>query len=77
MNGEKLWVWHFNVAALENYLKALGLTRTHRVAGQFSELQRRTSGMLRNLLLHFNNGYYRLGLPAGPAITNLLVFQKK
>jgi hypothetical protein len=31
---------------------------------------------LRRLLLHANNVAYRLGLPPGPAATNLFVFEK-
>jgi 2-polyprenyl-3-methyl-5-hydroxy-6-metoxy-1,4-benzoquinol methylase len=77
MHGENLWLWHFNIPALEKHLKTLGFRRTHRVTGEFSEIQRRASGKARDALLHFNNMYHRLALPPGPASTNLLVFRKE
>jgi SAM-dependent methyltransferase len=76
MNGQKLWLWQFDIPELEQQLKARGLKLTHRVIGEFSEIQRRVGGPLRRTLLRFNNLCYRLKLPPGPAVANLLVFQK-
>jgi SAM-dependent methyltransferase len=76
MHGQKLWVWQFDIPELERQLEARGLRPIHRVAGEFSELQRRVKGPLRRILLRLNNLYYRLRLSPGPAVANLLVFQK-
>jgi 2-polyprenyl-3-methyl-5-hydroxy-6-metoxy-1,4-benzoquinol methylase len=76
MNGQRLWVWQFNIRELERQLKARGLNLTHRVIGEFSEIQRRLGGPLRRMLLRLNNLCYRLKFPPGPAVTNLLVFRK-
>lgn len=76
MNGQKLWVWQFNILELERQLKVRGLTLTHRIIGEFSEIQRRVGGPLRRLLLRLNNLCFRLKLSPGPAVANLLVFRK-
>lgn len=76
MNGQKLWVWQFDILELERQLKARGLNLTDRVIGEFSEIQRRVGGPLRRMLLRLNNLCYRLKLPPGPAVANLLVFRK-
>jgi len=76
MSGEKLWVWQFDVDALCRQLERRGLFLTHRVIGEFSEVQRRVSGPLRSMLLRLNNLCYRLKLPPGIASANLLVFRK-
>jgi hypothetical protein len=47
------------------------------VIGEFSEIQRRVRGPLRSMLLRLNNICFRLMLPPGPAVTNLLVFRKQ
>ena len=74
--GDSLWVWRFAIDALTAHLESLGLRRTHRVAGQFTEIQRRLRGPARKAMLLLNNAWYRLGLPPGPCVTNLLVFEK-
>jgi len=76
MSGQRLWVWQFDIRELEQQLKARGLNLTHRVIGEFSEIQRRVRGPLRRMLLRLNNLCYRLKLPPGPAAANLLVFRK-
>jgi len=76
MHGQKLWVWQFNIPELVRQLENRGLHLTHRVIGEFSEIQRRVRGPLRRFLLRLNNLCYRLMLPAGPAVSNLLVFRK-
>lgn len=74
--GERLWVWRIDTQALTRYVEARGMRRIARVVGEFSEFQQRLRGPLRRLLLHGNNVAYRLGLPPGPASTNLFVFEK-
>jgi SAM-dependent methyltransferase len=74
--GERLWVWRIDAQALTRYVEARGMKRIARIGGEFSELQQRLRGPLRRLLLHGNNLAYRLGLPPGPASTNLFVFEK-
>jgi 2-polyprenyl-3-methyl-5-hydroxy-6-metoxy-1,4-benzoquinol methylase len=76
LHEQKLWVWQFNIGELERQLQLRGLTLTHRIVGEFSEIQRRVRGPLRPLLLRLNNLWFRLRLPPGPAVTNLLVFVK-
>jgi ubiquinone/menaquinone biosynthesis C-methylase UbiE len=76
MHGEKLWVLQFDIRELQRQLKIRGLHPTHRITGEFSEIQRRVGDPLRQILLRLNNLYYLLKLPPGPAVTNLLVFQK-
>ncbi len=74
--GERLWVWRIDVRALTRYVEARGMRRVARVVGEFSEIQRRVPSPFRQLLLHGNNLAYWLGLPPGPAATNLFVFEK-
>ena len=76
MHGEKLCLWRFDIRELERQLEMRGLHLTHRIIGEFSEIQRRVGGPLRRVLLRLNNLCYRLKLPPGPAVANLLVFQK-
>lgn len=76
MAGERLWVWRVDIPAMTRMLESKGFRRTHRVAGEYSEFQRRVKGGLRSFLLRFNNLCYALGLPASPATANLIVFQK-
>ena len=76
MHGEPLWVWRVDVEALTDYLQTRGLHPTHRIAGECTQLQRRLGGRLRRGLLRLNNAWFRLGLPAACASTNLLVFEK-
>jgi len=76
MHGEKIWVWQFDMRELQRQFEVRGFRLTHRVIGEFSEIQRRVEGPLRRMLLRLNNLCYRLKLPPGPAASNLLVFQK-
>jgi 2-polyprenyl-3-methyl-5-hydroxy-6-metoxy-1,4-benzoquinol methylase len=75
--GERLWVWWIDAHALIRYAEARGMKQIARVGGEFTEIQHKLRGSLRHLLLHGNNLTYRLGLPPGPAATNLFVFEKK
>ena len=76
MHGERLWVWQFDIPELIRQLELRGMKLTYRGIGEFSELQRRCKGPIRRALLRLNNLCYRLGFPPGPAVANLLVFQK-
>ena len=76
MHGERLWVWYFNVPNLARHLEKHNMRLVHRSCGEFSEFQRRFSGLFRRVLLTLNNIAYRLGLPAKMAVGNLLVFEK-
>jgi SAM-dependent methyltransferase len=77
MHGDRLWVWQFDIPALSSELEKRGLRLRHRLIGQFSEIQRRLGGLPRRLLLRTNNLCFRLRLPPGPAVTNLLIFEKR
>jgi len=76
MSGQRLWVWQFDIRELVKQMSDRGLHLVHRMCGEFSEIQRRLPRFLRPPLLHLNNLYYRLNLPAGAAIGNLLIFRK-
>jgi SAM-dependent methyltransferase len=75
MHGERLWVRQFNVPNLIRHMDALGFTCTARRAGELSEIQRRLP-VGRAPLLTLNNLWFAAGLPASPAIGNILVFRK-
>jgi SAM-dependent methyltransferase len=74
--GDRLWVWRIDARALTRYLEAHGMKRIARVGGEFSEIQHKVRDPLRRLLLYANNLAYRLGVPPGPASSNLFVFEK-
>jgi ubiquinone/menaquinone biosynthesis C-methylase UbiE len=74
--GERLWVWRIDAQALTQYVESRGMKRIARVIGEFSQFQHKLRGPLRRLLMHGNNLAYRLGLPPGPASSNLFVFEK-
>jgi hypothetical protein len=76
LHEQKLWVWLFDIGELMRQLELRGFRLTHRVVGEFSEIQRRVRGPLRAALLRLNNLWFRLRLPCAPAVTNLLVFEK-
>ena len=76
MNGHELWLWQFDIPAFQKSVEKRGFRMTHRVAGEFSEIQRHTKGVIRRSLLRLNNLYYSLKLSPSLASTNLLIFQK-
>ena len=76
MNGQKLWVWRFDAKAISDYLRAKGFKLIHHRLGELSEVQRRTTGSIRNFLLGLNNFAYRANLPVGFAVSQLMVFEK-
>jgi ubiquinone/menaquinone biosynthesis C-methylase UbiE len=77
MHGGKLYNWRTDIKAVTKLMDNLGLKRIHRSAAEFTELQRRVPlAPARTALRLINRGWFKMHLPAGPAITNLLVFQK-
>jgi SAM-dependent methyltransferase len=76
MHDEKLWVWQFDIKALETELGKRGFHLIHRVIGEYSEIQRRVKGPVRSGLLKTNYLCFRLRVSPRHAVTNLLVFQK-
>lgn len=76
MADEELWVWQFDPALLIREMQRLGFRLIVRRAGEFSEIQRRTSGALRNALLHLNNLAYAVRAPAALATGNIYVFER-
>ena len=76
MHGEKLWVWQFDAKALEKELSNQGFHLTHRIVGEYSDIQRRVKGPIRRVLLKANNFFYRLRVSPRHAGANLLVFRK-
>ena len=76
INGNRLWVWRLRTRSLVQFMAELGMRLCARRAGSLTELHRRFSAPLRDLLLYANNWYYRLHLPAAPCVTQLLVFEK-
>jgi len=76
MNGERLWLWRINVGTLRRYLEAHGFRLRHHRIGEFTNIQRRTRGLLRSLLLRLNHLCFRLRFPPTHAAATLLVFEK-
>jgi ubiquinone/menaquinone biosynthesis C-methylase UbiE len=76
MHGEKLWVWQFNIAALEREMATLGFQLTDRRAGEYSDFQRRTKGLIRRGLLRLNTLLFRSRVSPRHAVANLLIFRK-
>jgi SAM-dependent methyltransferase len=76
MHGEKLWVWQFDAKALERELASQGFHLTHRIVGEYSDIQRRVRGPIRRVLLKANNLLYRLRVSPRHAVANLLIFRK-
>lgn len=74
--ADRLWVWHIDVAALTQHVERHGMHRVARIAGEFTETQRRLRGPLRRFLLWVNRAYSFLYLPARPCADNLLIFEK-
>jgi SAM-dependent methyltransferase len=76
VGGDSLWVWQLDLPYLTRYLEGRGLILKERRAVEFTHHQRRIPRALRPLLLHLNNGWYRMRGSAALAATNLLVFEK-
>jgi len=76
MHGGKLYNWRTDIKAITALMSTLGCRKVHRSAAEFTEMQRRSIGPLRTVFRWINRGWLAMRLPAGPAITNLLVFEK-
>ncbi len=77
LHGERLWVWMLNIPRVIEYMKERGFRLVARRSGEFTEIQRRLHGWPRNLLLACNNAWFKLKLPAAPAMTNIIVLEKE
>jgi SAM-dependent methyltransferase len=77
MHGGRLYNWRTDIKAITKLMRKLGCRRIHRSAAEFTEMQRRATGAVaRNFFRSINRAWFAMRLPAGPAVTNLLVFQK-
>ena len=76
LHEENLWLWKLNTDAVSKYLERQGFKKSHHLIGEFSEIQRRTKGIMRNTLLRLNNLCYDWDFSPNIATTNLLIFEK-
>lgn len=66
-----------DMAALEAYCATIGLRLRERIAGEFTQLYTRLPGaILKRMVYAFNRAYFRLAGAPGPALGNILVFEK-
>ncbi len=78
MHGGKLFNWRFNLNAITQAMAELGCRRIARHASEFTELQRQIGGPARWLSRKSQRPLVRHEhSPPPPAITNILVFEKK
>lgn len=73
---DRLWVWQADIPRITAALEGHGLRLVERRPVQFTHLQRRLGGPARTALLHLNDFWLRAGLPAGPAATNLMIYER-
>jgi SAM-dependent methyltransferase len=73
----KLWTVFADVPTVTRHMKSLGCRRVARMSSEFTEMQRRVNGLPRLMLRHLNTAWFALRLPAWPACTNILVFEKQ
>ena len=76
-NGEQLWVLRFDAKKLTDAMATMGFRRVSRRAAEYTEMQWRTKGPLRSLLLYANRLAYKLRFPAAFSCTQILVFEKE
>lgn len=76
-NGDRLCAWDFKTNALSRQLHEHGLRRISDHVGEFSQLQRHTTGWLRDSLLHLNNLAFRVNFAPWLGATRLIVFEKQ
>ncbi|HEX3358804.1 MAG TPA: class I SAM-dependent methyltransferase [Tepidisphaeraceae bacterium] len=77
MDGGKLFNWRFKLNAISQAFADLGCKQIARRASELTEFQRQIGGPPRWFFRKANDLWAALNLPAGPAITNILVFEKK
>ena len=66
-----------DMRALEAFCETIHLRLTKRIAGEFTQIYTRLPGKaLKNLVYAWNRAYFRHGSP-GPALGNILFFEKK
>lgn len=65
-----------DMTALEAYCRTIGLELKERLAGEFTQIYTRLPGAaLKRIAYAFNRAYFRHGSP-GPALGNILIFEK-
>lgn len=74
--GEQIWLWHFDIQAIERHVEKHGLRLIARQSGEFSDFHLRFSGILGRLCWRFNNFWFRYRMLPRLAQMNLLVFEK-
>lgn len=77
LNGERLWVLRFNIRSLDERLSDLGFVRVARQTSEFTEFQRRLSGMPRKLLIGINRLMGRFNFLSSISATQVLVYKRK
>ena len=66
-----------DMSALEAYCRTIGLQLKERIAGEFTQIYTRLPGAaLKRMVYAFNRAYFRHGSP-GPALGNVMIFEKK
>ena len=66
-----------DMTALEAYCRTIGLRLQKRIAGEFTQIYTRLPGAaLKRIVYAFNRAYFRHG-PPGPALGNILIFEKE
>ncbi len=66
-----------DMSALEAYCRTIGLHLKERITGEFTQIYTRLPGAaLKRMVYALNRAYFRHGSP-GPALGNILIFEKK
>jgi ubiquinone/menaquinone biosynthesis C-methylase UbiE len=73
----QLWTELADIPTVLRYMNQLSCNCIHRSASEFTELQRKCNGAARAALRCANDMWSLLRLPASPACTNLLIFEKR
>ncbi len=77
MPGGKMWTIHVDARQITEHLQQLGLKRTHRYAGEFTEMQKNLGGFTRRTVLRLNNLLFKIGAPASLSSGQFMVFHKQ
>lgn len=74
--GDRLWVWRADIRKIDGYLASRGLRQVARLPAEFTELHRRVPRWMRKLVLPLNNAWFAGRMPATPACTNIVIYEK-
>lgn len=74
--GDRLWVWRADIEKISRHLATRGLRRAARLPAELTELHRRVPRWMRPVVLPLNNAWFAARLPAGPACTNIVIYEK-